>query len=239
MEAALAHTAQPQTLTPSRLSTQENRILDAALKLFVDERWLDITVTDIAREANIGKGTVYRYFPSKEDLYLRLALRHQEGLAAALSTIDTDDPSVRLRNLLKAWWTVTTEPSPYRRLVLYGERPETLVKVSAMNRARWQRVARTIDRPFEESLTQLAWQGRLDGAGDPARAVRLLAALLTGARDTLWQDPDGREHPGRDYQDLERFVLTGFLKDTADTGAAAVAEVPALSPRRTASGAAA
>ena len=53
---------------------REQEILSAALELFAGERWESVTVTQIAKQAGIGKGTVYKHFASKDEIYARLAL---------------------------------------------------------------------------------------------------------------------------------------------------------------------
>jgi AcrR family transcriptional regulator len=66
------------------------RVLDAARKLFV-ERGLEAPVEEIAAAAGVGVGTVYRHFPTKEDLFaalieyrfLALASAAREALAEA------------------------------------------------------------------------------------------------------------------------------------------------------------
>jgi len=45
-------------------------ILRAARKVFARKGYADTVVDDIAVEAGIGKGTLYLYFPSKEQTYL-------------------------------------------------------------------------------------------------------------------------------------------------------------------------
>ena len=47
-------------------------ILDAALKTFVKRGYPNTKVAEIASEANVAEGTLYNYFPSKEDLLLAL-----------------------------------------------------------------------------------------------------------------------------------------------------------------------
>lgn len=49
-------------------------ILDAARRVFAATGYYQARVEDIAREAGVGKGTVYEYFVSKEDLYLKMLL---------------------------------------------------------------------------------------------------------------------------------------------------------------------
>lgn len=47
-----------------------DRILDAIERLLARFGYKKTTIDDIAREAGIGKGTVYLYFPSKEEIAL-------------------------------------------------------------------------------------------------------------------------------------------------------------------------
>jgi len=53
---------------------EENRlrILEAAGKLFYGKRFHQVKVKDIAEAADMGKGTIYEYFPSKENLFMEL-----------------------------------------------------------------------------------------------------------------------------------------------------------------------
>jgi AcrR family transcriptional regulator len=54
---------------PLRRDAAENRekLLDAATRVFA-ERGLDASVDEVAREAGVGMGTLYRRFPHKQDL---------------------------------------------------------------------------------------------------------------------------------------------------------------------------
>jgi TetR/AcrR family fatty acid metabolism transcriptional regulator len=45
-------------------------ILDAALRVFAERGYAAARISDIAAEAGVGKGTVYLYFDSKEDLLM-------------------------------------------------------------------------------------------------------------------------------------------------------------------------
>ncbi len=48
------------------------RIINAAVRIFADKGFYEATVDDIARAANIAKGTVYLYFKDKPSLYVSL-----------------------------------------------------------------------------------------------------------------------------------------------------------------------
>jgi TetR/AcrR family fatty acid metabolism transcriptional regulator len=47
-------------------------MLDAAARLFAARRFHEVRMDDVAAEAGVSKGTVYRYFEDKEELYFAL-----------------------------------------------------------------------------------------------------------------------------------------------------------------------
>ena len=56
--------------------TRRNRreqIKQAVEKLFTSRRFHEITLDDVAQAARVGKGTIYRYFQDKEDLFFQTA----------------------------------------------------------------------------------------------------------------------------------------------------------------------
>ncbi len=54
---------------------RHNDIVDAAEKVFFSGGLEHATMDDVAREAELSKGTLYLYFKSKEELYLAIHLR--------------------------------------------------------------------------------------------------------------------------------------------------------------------
>jgi AcrR family transcriptional regulator len=56
------------------------RILDAAYQRVSDIGLSRTTVEDVAREAGLTRQTIYRYFPSKDDLVRALLMREEERL---------------------------------------------------------------------------------------------------------------------------------------------------------------
>ncbi len=55
---------------PVRKDAARNRtrLLQAADQLFLTRGLADVTLKDVAKEAGVGVGTVYRHFPTKDDL---------------------------------------------------------------------------------------------------------------------------------------------------------------------------
>lgn len=85
---------------------QERReqILDAAQTVLA-VRGRDMTMDDVAAEAELGKGTLYLYFKRKEDLLVGLALRNQETLLAEFAAASADAATGRdlVERLLQAY----------------------------------------------------------------------------------------------------------------------------------------
>src|SRR4029453_8247703 len=66
-----------------RADAARNRslLLAAATEEFA-AHGMDASVADIARRAGVGKGTVFRHFPTKDDLLAAIVLDRIEGLTA-------------------------------------------------------------------------------------------------------------------------------------------------------------
>src|SRR5947208_8037163 len=63
------------------LSSARNlQILDTAAQLFAKRHYHEVRMDDIAVQAGVSKGTLYRYFEDKEDLYLALTVHGMKRL---------------------------------------------------------------------------------------------------------------------------------------------------------------
>src|SRR6266446_10681580 len=73
----------PQTLRRSRgrktdpalAERRREEILDAAARLFAERGYADTDTQVLIDDLGVGKGTLYRYFPSKRELFLAAADR--------------------------------------------------------------------------------------------------------------------------------------------------------------------
>jgi AcrR family transcriptional regulator len=81
---------------------REDLILDAVDRLLARYGYRKMTIDDLAREAGIGKGTVYLHFRSKEDVVLSHVDRLVARLIARLRVIAAGDarPAAKLREML-------------------------------------------------------------------------------------------------------------------------------------------
>jgi AcrR family transcriptional regulator len=68
----------------TKTAAQADKILSAAAALFATHRFHEARMEDIAALAEVGKGTLYRYFRDKDELYLALLERAGVGLSERL-----------------------------------------------------------------------------------------------------------------------------------------------------------
>ena len=64
---------------------REQKIIDAALELFLKESIDAVTVSKIANKAGIGKGTVYKHFLTKNEILIRIMLDYERNIADCLA----------------------------------------------------------------------------------------------------------------------------------------------------------
>ena len=71
--------------TQDRAIKTEQKIVDAARRLLIDHGYEKITTNHIAEAAGCNIGTLYRYFPNKDDVIVRM---YQDWLAEAAADND-------------------------------------------------------------------------------------------------------------------------------------------------------
>ncbi|OPG09990.1 TetR/AcrR family transcriptional regulator [Microbispora sp. GKU 823] len=93
-------TPQPRRRTRTDAERNRDRVLEAARALFA-ESGHDVQMSEVARVAGVGVGTLYRKFPTREALIEAIAEHRAAGIiAAARRLADADDPADGLARLL-------------------------------------------------------------------------------------------------------------------------------------------
>ncbi len=85
-----------------RVDAERNRrrLLDAATEMFC-ERGLDVGVGEIAHQAGVGRGTLFRNFPTKEHLIAAIVVeRINESISRGRAALEADDPGEALFALI-------------------------------------------------------------------------------------------------------------------------------------------
>ncbi|MFI5782957.1 TetR/AcrR family transcriptional regulator [Nocardia sp. NPDC051570] len=73
-------------------------IAATAIRMFLESGFDQVSITDIAREAEVSRRTLFAYFPTKEDLVLQRFADHEDEAARTVRAGRTDQPPLdRLR----------------------------------------------------------------------------------------------------------------------------------------------
>jgi AcrR family transcriptional regulator len=70
-------------------AASRRRIIDSAIRLFGDRGIDVVTVDDIATAADVGKGTIYNYFRTKEDIVVAFMTEFEREVQTRLHDFDT------------------------------------------------------------------------------------------------------------------------------------------------------
>jgi AcrR family transcriptional regulator len=70
-------------------------IAAAAMRLFAERGFDEVTVAEIARDADVSEKTVFNYFPAKEDLLFNRGAERQAAVVAAIRERPAGEPLTR------------------------------------------------------------------------------------------------------------------------------------------------
>jgi AcrR family transcriptional regulator len=162
----------------------------AAARELMSERGLDVGMDEIARAAGVGVGTVYRHFPTKDDLILGVVrARFQRIADRAVAELDNPDPWAGLEAALREGAEVQAEDRGLNETL--GSRREV------MERA----IEGTGLREATETLVARAHAHRTLRDGYTAEDVGPMMCSLAGAMVT---------HPEYDWHRLLAIMLDGI-----------------------------
>lgn len=101
-----------------------DEILDVAARLFAARGYPNTDVQVVADELGAGKGTIYRYFPSKRELFLAAVDRGMQRLTAHVyANMAAPDPLGRVEQAVRAYLSFF-EANPELVELLIQERAE-------------------------------------------------------------------------------------------------------------------
>lgn len=134
---------------------REQEILDTALTLFLEQGEDSVTVEMIADAVGIGKGTIYKHFKSKTEIYLRLMLDYERELN---QLFQSDIVSADKEALSRAYFEFRMrDPQRYRlfdrleeKVVKGHQLPEMVEQLHSIRKSNFQRLTQLIEARIAE-----------------------------------------------------------------------------------------
>ncbi len=155
---------------------RESRILDAAGELLLSFGYRKVTVDDVARRAEVGKGTVYLHWSSKLELFAAVLMREVAWLTAThLEVLRSDPAEVQLHRTLRHLFLLVMR-RPLARAFYTGD--TELLGALSLDTKRGRRLQADEELIGPAYLGALHAHGMLvdDPATDPALPYRLSAS---------------------------------------------------------------
>ena len=196
---------------PPDKSLQERRreqILDAAATLFAERGYSDTDTQALADILFVGKGTIYRYFSSKELLFLAVVDRVMRRLRAAVdaSMQGIEDPLDRIAQAIRAYLAFFQRQPQFAELLIQeraqfkDRKKPTYFEHRDANVERWRALYRDLIKAGR--VRQIPVE----------RITDVISDLLYGTMFTNYFSPKSRslEQQAEDILDV---VFSGILTD--------------------------
>ena len=183
---------------------QAEKILGVAGRLFATQRFHEARMEDVAALAGVGKGTLYRYFKDKEELYLALLDRAAAGLRRCMDervAAAAGCPREKIEAIVSAVLDYF-DANPYLLdLLQHAEARQPSGSIAVWQNMRSENLHRMLD---------IIEEGRLAGLWEIPEPETAALMLLGGLRAVLrfWQHP---RPAGAEERIVDGF-LSGFAR---------------------------
>ena len=204
-----------RTVDDELVARRQLEILNAATPIFATKGFRRTDVQEIADVLGLGKGTIYRYFPTKEALFLAVADHAMADLLEAVYTkaIVVSDPIERVRTGLREYFRFFDEHRDMIDIFAH-ERSEFRDRVEpAFLGFRDQMVAQ-----LEAVLEEIRQRGIVREGVDLKMAASLFSDMLPGVIYTHYRTGGGQLADKAD--EVMDIFLHGILKSHAATESA-------------------
>ncbi|MDD5303355.1 MAG: TetR/AcrR family transcriptional regulator [Elusimicrobia bacterium] len=192
---------------------REEDILAAALSLFKRDDWQAVTIDQIAAKAEIGKGTIYKHFASKDEIYARLVIEFFGDMEARMKAVDGSRPVLEvLAAVMRIFWDSFQGRPDYRRLESYCRREDFRRLVGDRMAAELD----ALDERFMGILNPLVQRGLAEGVLEPRPAEVIhfaLHAAMIGLLEVVGNQCMSRGIPPETaFGEMRDFTLRGISK---------------------------
>lgn len=192
---------------------KRSQIIEAAARVFARKGYAKAVVAQIAIEANIGKGTVYEYFNSKEDLFFAVFewFQHKTANAATVSvSYRSGGAADRLKILNDSLMGLREEIKDVFVLVMEFWAASSNRRM----RQRFRAAFKQIYDDYRHIVCGLIQDGIDSGEFRPDVKPEPIAAALVGTWDALFLQAWFDDHfdPGATARDFLETIIRGLSK---------------------------
>jgi AcrR family transcriptional regulator len=190
---------------------KKQRIIQAAERLFRTRRFHEITLDEIAREADVGKGTIYLYFSDKEDLIFQAAVAGFDEMCGLLRQNVGEGVAFR-DGLLRICETISAffqKRRPLFRIIL-SESSRAMESNRVGLRQRWQERRKTMSEAVAAVIARGVTAGEIRRDIPPG----ILAEFLLGMLRTRAWELEGRPKSQRS----DALIINLFTKGAGPCG---------------------
>ena len=190
---------------------QRQEMLEAALNLFSEKGYHNVTMHEIAGKAEFAIGTLYKFFKNKEDLYKALILEKAEEFRdAILEAIEQSDDEVeKLRNFVKTKGELFRAHIPVIRLYFsetHGESFSLLAGLDSEIRKLHDEFMKTLASIFADGIAKK----RFKKIADPYYLAVALDGITT-AFLFLWLEAPERHPYPEDPDTILNILFKGLV----------------------------
>ena len=185
---------------------KKQRIMQAAEQLFRTRRVHEITLDEIAQQADVGKGTIYLYFSDKEDLIFQAAVAGFEEMCGLLRPNAAEVGTFRER-LLRTCDDIVAFFQGRRPLfrIILSEGERAMESGGAGLRQRWRERRKTMT----EAVAAVIAQGMASGEIRADVPAEILAEYLLGMLRTRSWELEGWPEAQRSHATVVDLFLNG------------------------------
>lgn len=193
---------------------REQVILDAALQLLSSPNWEAVTIEQIAQAAEIGKGTMYKHFVSKDEMLFRLMLRFYEGLLNDFERQFWPESDILegFRSIFKYALNYHLQHREYRYVVEYCNRIDFKERADASWHASFQALDQAFSVWGDPHIASAMNQGLIENR--PMEIVQTgIHACFDGAITMLWAGKDWCQHGSESevVEHVTEFMISGLI----------------------------
>lgn len=147
-----------------------NRIIKAATVAFAEKGFHGTTIPDVATSANVGAGTIYRYFTNKEDLVNAVFINSKTKLMLSLAEGFEDGADLDLKARFKLAWNNLCH--------FARENPEDFCFLEMQEHSKYlSRESKALERKVLAPLRLFAQKGQRSGDISAMPAMSLIAIV--------------------------------------------------------------